>query len=224
MGKLNLTDIVRIKTGKDLTSAEAVPYKSNFTKTCNKKMNIIDLTIQEFKSENGKYELSKDTVMYLTEIERFTLTRNFSNFTKMNTEIYEEIQLFLDKLLQLVQSHFKDDKLKYYEMKINTLKSNVELNNFKSEIFINAFNLNEKPNEAIFSMQQGLEQLIMDTYSTENYPNLTFEDRFVLVNQLVKEVTSAIEDYQTLIELANDIRGSEGDNKNLDINEILTRY
>lgn len=38
MGKLNLTNIVRIKTGKYLTSTETVPYKSNFTKTCNKKM------------------------------------------------------------------------------------------------------------------------------------------------------------------------------------------
>ncbi|QGM31938.1 hypothetical protein GI482_16960 [Bacillus sp. N3536] len=217
---MNLADVVKRKWESE-ASDQVANEMSTFLKQINKKLSLVDLTLEDFKRE-GAYNFDEATADKLIVLYDFSLGHNISRFEKNKIELADRELLakYLILVTEICVSHFSWDEMEQINKKIEAL--HIDLNIYEKESLNNvADGLFEKSSDAADATKlKEVEKLFADIYSLKKYPHLTEMDRVSLLLELENKLATVIEEHQAAIHKVNNYR-SNFDNQDEDINEIL---
>ena len=217
---MNLADLVKRKWGSE-ASDQVANEMSTFLKQINKKLSLVDLTLDDFKRD-GAYDFNEATAELLIELHDFNFGQSISKFEKSKIELVDR-KIMTNYLLlveKLCASHFDYEAMEQIELKLLAIRTDLKiyekttLKNVAAELF------KEDSKTVNIAAVHAIEKLFVDIYSTNKYPHLTEMDRVSLFTELESQLAIVIEEHQTDIEKVNSYRGSD-DNQDEDINEIL---
>ncbi|MCM3068293.1 hypothetical protein M3568_18390 [Priestia flexa] len=229
MKYLNMAGVVKLKLdlAKERYDTDLLNnIHPTFVRNCNNKLSSIDLQVNDFKNEEGKFQFTLEAAKKLIQLEEYNVKHNLN---KMKKENYNSIDATLMKeyftiLEDLIRLHFSGKRKEMYLLKINALKIEVEINKEKYNIVSNLF-FEDNKRKYLLMLEKDLAKIIVEIYSVSKYPYLTEMDRFSLLHELYVNLTEVVSNHFSTIKIANDFRNSEDEQlKEMPIEQIITEY